>query len=276
MSESRSSPEIIRSLPPERICLEPSVRLVGSQTIRDAELDQFLEDEGVGRFDTDTDIQGERLIEIAGRLCYMSFSRKRPGGNSSYIDHIIGCGHGSVLEHQVFNFIISGVSRSLTHELVRHRAGMSFSQLSQRFVNMDSCRFVVPPLISNDDELFSIWSDCMDKCQSAYLEISEKLAVKLDSLGIKGTQARKMALECARSAMPNATETKIFVTANTRAILHFLALRGSIEADQEIRRVAVKMLEVLKVESPNVFSRAVLETTGSSGPFISMPRPLAY
>src|ERR1700716_1801180 len=116
-----------------RVIREPTVYLVGRQVVDDVQVDQFLADHGVS-WETDTEVAGEHLTEIAGRVCYMSFAKPRPGGNKVYLDHIKEVGHGSVLEHAVWNFIFAGVSRSMTHELVRHRH-FSYSQLSQRYVD---------------------------------------------------------------------------------------------------------------------------------------------
>ncbi len=98
--------------PTMKIIREPSVYLVGRQITDDAEIDRFLADHDVSGWSTDATVAGEKLCEIAGRVCYMSFAKPRPGGNSAYLDRIIGVRHGSVLEHCVFNFIITGVSRS--------------------------------------------------------------------------------------------------------------------------------------------------------------------
>src|SRR5207253_10437838 len=106
---------------------------------------------------TDTEIAGESLTEIAGRVCYMSFVRPRPGGNQAYLEHILDVGHGSVLEHAVWNFIFTGVSRALTHELVRHRAGWAYSQLSQRYVDESFAEFVEPDCIDDVPELHALW-----------------------------------------------------------------------------------------------------------------------
>src|SRR5690242_5411287 len=103
-----------------RIIHEPSVYLVGRQTVDATVVDRFLADHGVS-WKTDTEVAGEHLAEVAGRLCYMSFAKPRPGGNKAYLDHILEVGHGSVLEHAVWNFVFAGISRSCTHELVRHR-----------------------------------------------------------------------------------------------------------------------------------------------------------
>src|SRR5207237_1849814 len=116
-----------------RSLTEPPVHLVGRQTTDDADLDRFLADHGVS-WHSDSEVAAEVLTETAGRVCYLSFAKPRPGGNSAYLTHIKEVGHGSVLEHAVWNLIFNGVSRSLTHELVRHRAGWAYSQLSQRYV----------------------------------------------------------------------------------------------------------------------------------------------
>ena len=151
------SPTDSDSPPATTILREPKVYLVGRQEIDEAALNRFLADEGVSRWSTDTEEAGETLVEVAGRLCYKSYARPRPGGNAAYIGHILEVGHGSVLEHAVFNFIITGVSRSFTHELIRHRAGMGYSQLSQRFVDESECAFVEPDAIAGDPDLHAVW-----------------------------------------------------------------------------------------------------------------------
>jgi thymidylate synthase ThyX len=108
-----------------RVLREPTVYLVGRQTVSGEEIDRFLADHGVA-WKTDTEVAGEYLVETAGRVCYMSFAKPRPGGNATYIHHLLEVGHGSVLEHAAWNLIFTGVSRSLTHELVRHRAGWAY------------------------------------------------------------------------------------------------------------------------------------------------------
>jgi thymidylate synthase (FAD) len=231
---------------------EPRVYLVGRQVVDEGEVERFLADEGVARWSTDTEVSGEKLIEIAGRLCYMSFAKPRPGGNSAYIEHILEVGHGSVLEHSVFNFIITGVSRSFTHELVRHRAGFGYSQLSQRFVDESSCSFVEPTVIAADPELHAIWLEAVTASQKAYQKLAAGLA-RVFADEPEPTARRKKAREAARSVLPNATETKIFVTGNGRALRHFIEMRGDPSADAEIRAVAVAMLKELRIASPNLF-----------------------
>jgi thymidylate synthase (FAD) len=229
----------------------PSVYLVGKQELNSLDCAEFLEANNVEYWNTDTDNAGEQLVEIAGRLCYMSFAKPRPGGNQAYIDHILEVGHGSVLEHAVYSMIFTGVSRSLTHELVRHRAGMSYSQLSQRYV--DKVSFVRPPGIKPESSAELVWTSNIALALASYESLIETLEHN-DFADIDNpTLRRKRARETARSVLPNCTETKIFVTGNARAWRHFLELRGSIHADAEIQRLAIAVLKVLQAESPNLF-----------------------
>jgi thymidylate synthase (FAD) len=235
-----------------RIIRQPEVYLLGRQTVDDAELDRFLRDHGVS-WQTDSEVAAEVLCETAGRTCYMSFIRPRPGGNSVYLGHIKEVGHGSVLEHAVWNFLVTGVSRSLTHELIRHRAGFGFSQLSQRYVDESVAEYVEPDVIAGDPELHALWLDAVTHSHRAYVQLAEKLAAKLTAEPDR-TARRKAARQAARSVLPNATETKIFVTANARALRHFLEQRGSRHAEPEIRKLANKLLDILQRESPNLFN----------------------
>src|SRR4051795_13182676 len=142
------------------ILREPSVYLAGRQTTDDAEIDRFLADHQVATWESDTDVAGEYLAEVAGRLCYMSFAKPRPGGNKAYLDHILEVGHGSVLEHAVWNFVFCGISRSLTHELVRHRH-FGYSQLSQRYVDESVSEYVEPDAIAADPEMHALWLEAV-------------------------------------------------------------------------------------------------------------------
>lgn len=247
---------------PVRVIRQPEVYVLGRQTTNDAELDRFLSDHGVA-WQSDTEVAAEELTETAGRVCYMSFAKPRPGGNKTYLNHILEVGHGSVLEHAVWNLLITGVSRALTHELIRHRAGMGYSQLSQRYVDESVAEYVEPDIIGNDPELHAIWLDAVTHAHAAYIKLSEGLNAKLADpqraleAGLPAdadrTTRRKTARQAARSVLPNATETKIFVTANARALRHFMEMRGSAGADTEIRMLANKVLDVMAKESPNLF-----------------------
>ncbi len=235
-----------------KVLSEPSVYLIGRQVVDEAEVARFLADCGV-TWESDSDVPAEVITETSGRLCYMSFARPRPGGNAAYLHHLKEVGHGSVLEHAVWNFLITGVSRSLTHELVRHRAGFGFSQLSQRYVDESVAEYVEPDIIAKDPELHAVWLEAVTQSHAAYVRLAELLHTKLIDLDADRTTRRKAARQAARSVLPNATETKIAVTANARALRHFLEQRGSVAAEPEIRKLANKMLDLLQAESPNLF-----------------------
>ena len=232
---------------------KPKVYLLGRQAVDERELQRFLADEELS-FTTDTRASAEILNEIAGRTCYMSFGKGRKS-NQEYLDNILTSKHGSVLEHAVWNLLITGVSRALTHELVRHRAGFGYSQLSQRYVDESEARYVVPPLYQQSADLRAQWQKTIDDVRRAYMDLASKTTeyVQQQHPEMAPRDRRKWARQAARSILPNACETKIFVTGNARAWRHFLELRGSPHADTEIRLLAVEVARVLKPESPNIF-----------------------
>ncbi|HEX2600999.1 MAG TPA: FAD-dependent thymidylate synthase [Gemmatimonadaceae bacterium] len=196
---------------------------------------------------------GERLAEFAGRLCYMSQKNPASRPTREYLENIKKQGHGSVLEHANYSILVEGVSRSLTHELVRHRAGFAYSQLSQRYVDESEANFVVPPAIVGDDALEKEWRVQIEEAQRSYVRLVEHLMERYAWVGDK-VHRRKMAREAARGVLPNSTETKIVVTANARAWRTMLELRSSEGAELEIRRCAVAILKLLQHETPAFFS----------------------
>jgi thymidylate synthase (FAD) len=196
---------------------------------------------------------GERLAEFAGRICYMSQHNPAQRPTAEYLDNIKKQGHGSVLEHAVYVLLIEGISRSCSHELVRHRAGFGYSQLSQRYVDESHAAFVVPPAMQGDAALEAAWEQQVTDAQAAYVRSVEALMQRYDWVTDK-VHRRKMAREAARSVLPNATETKIVVSANVRAWRTMLELRCGEGAELEIRRMAVAALRVLQQEAPAFFS----------------------
>jgi thymidylate synthase (FAD) len=196
---------------------------------------------------------GERLAEFAGRLCYMSQSNPAGRSTRDYLENIKRQGHGSVLEHANYTVLLEGVSRSLTHELVRHRAGFAYSQLSQRYVDESDAAFVIPPAILGDEALEGTWRAEIDRALAAYVKLVGELMEQYAWIPER-VHRRKMAREAARGVLPNSTETKIVVTANARAWRTMLELRAGEGADLEIRRMAVAVLELLREEAPGFFS----------------------
>lgn len=195
----------------------------------------------------------QHLAEFAGRACYQSWSKPNPATatNQGYLKHILDVGHGSVLEHGTYTFYLTGVSRSLTHELVRHRAGMAFSQLSQRYVDATDAGIVVPVELRDVEGAEDLLREAMSAAVSAYERLYESMAAKLENEGVGGTEARKRARQAARAVMPNMTETRIVVTGNLRSWRHILTMRAAAPADHEIREVAMMIYDSLSALSPN-------------------------
>jgi len=196
---------------------------------------------------------GERLAEFAGRLCYMSQRNPANRTTRDYLENIKKQGHGSVLEHVNYSVLIEGVSRSLTHELVRHRAGWAYSQLSQRYVDESVADFVMPPAVIGDEALERTWREQVEGAQKTYVTLVDELMQRYRWVADK-VHRRKMAREAARAVLPNATETKIVATGNVRAWRTMLELRSSEGAELEIRRFAIMALRLMQSEAPAMFS----------------------
>jgi thymidylate synthase (FAD) len=196
---------------------------------------------------------GEKLAEFAGRLCYMSQRNPANRTTRDYLENIKRQGHGSVLEHASYTLLLEGISRSLTHELVRHRAGFAYSQLSQRYVDESEANFVVPPAMVGDEALERSWREQMESAQRSYVALVDELMGRYGWVADK-VHRRKMAREAARGVLPNSTETKIVVTGNARAWRTMLELRSSEAAELEIRRLAVAIVRLFGELAPGLFS----------------------
>src|SRR5690348_15685866 len=194
---------------------------------------------------------GERLAEFAGRICYMSQHNPIARTTPEYLENIKKQGHGSVLEHAVYVLLIEGISRSCSHELVRHRAGFGYSQLSQRYVDESHAAFVMPPAIIGDAKLEGEWEQEVAGAQAAYVRAVEALMQRYAGITDK-VHRRKVAREAARSVLPNATEVKIVVSGNARAWRTMLELRTSEGAELEIRRMAIACLRLLQQDRKSV------------------------
>jgi len=196
---------------------------------------------------------GQALAEFAGRACYQSWDKPNPATdtNASYLRHILEVGHLSVLEHGTVTFYLTGLSRSLTHELIRHRH-FSYSQLSQRYTP-ESAQVVEPDLIAEDPELHARFVEATTAAERAYTELLEGLEKKFAGAE-NATLRRKQARQAARAILPHATETRIVVTGNYRAWRHFIGMRATEAADVEIRTLAVAVLRELQALAPNVFA----------------------
>ena len=211
---------------------------------------RWAEDEGI--------TPAERLVEFAGRVCYMSFGSAQSGRtNAEYIRNLIRNGHESVLEHAGWTFALAGVSRAFTHQLVRHRPGFSYSQLSQQYHDEIGARFVRPVELDASPAAAETWERTIAQAQEAY----RKLIAELSMAGPAslGREARRALRSAARSILPNAIESIIVVTANARAIRHFLSVRGGVLGDSEMRTVSAALLDALRPEAPALFADFIVE-----------------
>ena len=202
----------------------------------------------------ETATAAESLVEFAGRACYETFDKPNPhtAANDAYLHHIMEVGHTALLEHATATMYIRGISRSVTHELVRHRH-FSFSQLSQRFVHSGDAEFVMPDAVAEDEELSRLVEQAVDDSRFVYNELlaalEDKLADEPNAL-----LRKKQARQAARAVLPNATESRIVVTGNYRAWRHFIGARASEHADVEMRRLAVECLRLLHQQAPSLIS----------------------
>lgn len=209
----------------------------------------------------------EKLISSAAKLCYSSVGiDKIEEGLSDekmvkFLDMLMSYGHESPVEHVSFTFGVEGVSRVLTHQLVRHRVGTSFSQQSQRYVKLDQFEYIIPPAIESIPEAKEKFIMAMEEDQKCYDEITELLFEKHYQAFInegnsekKAKQlAVKRAIEDARYVFPNACETKIVFTMNARSLFNFFKHRCCNRAQWEIRELATEMLKQVREVCPILF-----------------------
>lgn len=212
---------------------------------------------------------GEKLVAAAARLCYSPIGVSEIEESldnqkaESFLSLLMDLNHESPIEHVTFTFGVEGVSRTLTHQLVRHRIA-SYSQQSQRYVKLEQFEYVVPPAIANNKEAKEIFEKAMEEDQKHYNEISNLLFDdhynKYIEEGLSHKEARskaeKEAIEDARYIFPNACETKIVFTMNARTLLNFFRLRCCNRAQWEIRELATLMLKEVKKVYPILFKNA--------------------
>ena len=176
----------------------------------------------------------EQVIADSAKVCY-SKKDSTVENPQKLIENLSKKGHTSPFEHAFFSFFIEGISRACSHQLVRHRIA-SYTQASQRYVNETSFDYIVPPKIKDNPEALKLFIEHMASCQETY----KKLMV----IGILKEDARYI--------LPEATETKLTVTINARSLLNFFSLRLAKEAQWEIRRMAYRILDIVKSLIPNI------------------------
>lgn len=200
----------------------------------------------------------QNALSIIYAACRQCYSPKFSGrifreetadimNQEAFVRQVVSSGHESPLEHVKFTFAIEGVSRALTHQLVRHRIA-SYSQQSQRYVKESSFDYIIPPSIETDAHMKNEYIATMQKIQESY----NRLLQAFENKGKKGESAN----QDARFVLPQATETKIVVTMNCRELLNFFKVRCCNRAQWEIRRLADKMLDICKEKLPAIFEQA--------------------
>jgi thymidylate synthase (FAD) len=256
------------------------VLLLAHTVITDKAIEHFNEVKKDGQF---IGTEAEKLTEIAGRTCYDSFGKGR--NSDDYHKHIIDVGHGSVLEHCSVTVLISGVSRGLTHELIRHRVGTAVSQRSTRYVDEDEsevighpllrcelhedayCDSLVAPLFKDSDEdespeyflLEEKIEECKNRNRELYRDVINYMEPRLIEKGFDKATARKQARGAARGFLENGMETELVFTMNLRAMLNIISQRAVGAADAEIRVLAEQFVKIGKLVAPAYFNRIQLE-----------------
>ena len=247
----------------------PTIFVIARPTVDWNGVDAFEKQEAKWRRDPHA-THADHLVELAGRVCYLSFGeRQSRKSNDEYIANLIEHGHESVLEHVSWTLILTGVSRAFTHQLVRHRVGFSFSQLSQQYHTEEAARFIEPSSVSSDPRRQLVWRDAILRAHAAYLAFiadEDRTSTKLEDLPARESQRAHRS--AARSLLPAATETKIAITANARAIRYFLSQRGGIEGDEEMRVVSARLLDIVQDDAPAVFADFAVERMADGSPIV--------
>ncbi|CAN5652754.1 hypothetical protein BH18ACT11_BH18ACT11_23410 [soil metagenome] len=201
-----------------------------------------------------------QLCKTAGQACYASYGPRRTTNENAaaYFERLTSAGHGSVLEHSNFSFLLYGISRSVTHELVRHRAGAAFSQISQRYVSGAVLRFVERPEYQEDGELHRTFEERADRAATEYEAMAELLLERQEGgasmlTADYKTDARKKVQQTARSLLPNETEAPMVFTGNVRALRHIIEMRADAHAESEIRNLALRLFLCLRTVDPILF-----------------------
>lgn len=292
-----------------RIVSKPSVYLVARTQLYMPGVTTFLDDQGL---EWPTELLGhrhrleetggptdaEQLVEMMGRICYMSFGQKAGNKtNRAYLENLIGLNrdgvaHGSVCEHPVFNFIITGAGRGFTHELVRHRVGVAYSQLSTRYCDFEreaeegtwEPGFVLPPLSSVDHDIRQLMASSYELSRETYKKLvgmfEEKLKEMLQdevwALPVEKTPSRrdirKAARGAARDILPIGLESIIGFSANARTLYNMIVLRGGPEAEAQIREVFCQICDIMIQQMPTLFQRAIYTQNWDKTRCVILPR----
>lgn len=266
---------------------EPEVRVIAATRMVDSAFDdigEFIDGLGVDPTEYVSDLGGgdkglETVPKFAGQLCYLSFEPgkfTRTVDAERYFGNLMRQGHGSVLEHSSVTVLLSGIDRTVSHELVRHRAGMAYSQVSQRYVSGRSLRFVERLEFQRSADLHEAFEARIDAAVREYNQVTRRLlTLQREGYGplqsAAATDQRKHVQQVARAVLPNDTEAPILVTGNLRAWRHVIEMRASEHADTAIRRPFVAVWRELVKIAPRVMGDFE-ERMGDDGLVCLVPR----
>ena len=246
--------------------IQPKIFHVANTTLDNSGVTEFLQELGVPAWDTNAPSDQEKLIELGGKLCYLSFEpqtlnknvNKVTEDNKKYIGNILKQKHGSVIEHGTDSYILFNVSRVLTHELVRHRVGTAFSQVSGRYVRVEDISIWFPEVFESHPEhkqLKTLYTDTILSIESYVKQFIDIL--KLDNLA--DFNVKKKLTSAIRRLIPNGVANHILVTCNARAWRHLIEMRTNRHAEEEIRAVFAMIYDDLHRRYPNIYQDASLE-----------------
>jgi thymidylate synthase (FAD) len=250
-----------------QLVAKPSIDLDATQT--------YLSSQGFVWSVSDRASMPDQLVEFAGRLCKMSFDDLGTYDHTQeFVANILLQEHESILEHLCWTFLIWGVSRSFSHQVVRHHVGFSFSQLSQEYSDHRNAHFVKPSILAEMPSASKVFEHAVETAKEAYVQIQEELCQNKDRVRARtGRQSvDDIIRSVARSVLPNATDTAILMTANARSLRHFLRLRGGQRASEEMRQVCAALLSILKVEAPMIFGDFLEHDLPDGTPLVEQPR----
>jgi thymidylate synthase (FAD) len=241
-----------------RVHLEPKVILLARPSIDWGGVDDFLGEYGPGTVwhHAEDDPDAELVVELAGRACYGSFGdRQGRIGAAAYVGHILESGHGSVLEHAQWTFAVCRASRGYTHQQVRHRAGFAYSQESQHFTHYSDggARGTQEPavcLTGIEGEALARATTAAARAVEEYERVWEQIRASFPA----DARVKKVVCGAARLLLPTATESRLVMSANARALRHVIELRGTEENVLEVRLVAVGLMRIMKAEAPAIFA----------------------
>ena len=247
--------------------VHPKAFLIAETKVDYAAMDHALLSLDVDGWASDGGTDADVLTEFAGKSCYMSFDKNlnlnlsMVGGrpNSAYIqDGIIGNKHGSVLEHSTVTFFLTNVSRVVTHELVRHRAGTAFSQTSGRYVRSDEIDMYLPVELAVYPEDVAVFQRANEQMEDNLAELVKVTGIEtMTNFGLK-----KRLTSAFRRLIGNGQANHLVMTANHRAWRHIIEMRTSVHAEEEIRVIIGDVAQQLKDKFPTIYGDMSLNNVG--------------